>query len=88
MEYSGTMKKLPQIARELSVTYILEGSVRRSGNQVKITGKLIRAANDQPLWAKNYDRELTPKEIFAVQAALATEIAGALHAAISPRPEA
>jgi len=66
------------------VAYILEGSVRRSGNQVRITGQLIRAANDEHLWAKSYDRELTPKEIFAIQAALSTEIAGALKAAISP----
>jgi TolB-like protein/Tfp pilus assembly protein PilF len=84
MEYRHTTKKIPQIARELGVAYILEGSVRRSGNQVRITGQLIRAANDEHLWAKSYDRELTPKEIFAIQAALSTEIAGALKAAISP----
>jgi TolB-like protein len=84
MEYRNTTKKIPQIARELGVAYILEGSVRRSGNQVRITGQLIRAANDEHLWAKSYDRELTPKEIFAIQAALSTEIAGALKAAISP----
>ena len=84
MEYRKTTKKIPQIARELGVAYILEGSVRRSGNQVRITGQLIRAANDEHLWAKSYDRELTPKEIFAIQAALSTEIAGALKAAISP----
>ena len=84
MEYRNTTKKIPQIARELGVAYILEGSVRRSGNQVRITGQLIRAVNDEHLWAKSYDRELTPKEIFAIQAALSTEIAGALKAAISP----
>ena len=84
MEYRGTTKKIPQIARELGVAYILEGSVRRSGTQVRITGQLIRAADDAHLWAKSYDRELTPKEMFAIQAALSTEIAGALQAAISP----
>jgi TolB-like protein len=84
MQYRDTKKPIPQIARELGVAYILEGSVRRSGNQVRITGQLIRAANDEHLWAKSYDRELTPKEIFAIQAALSTEIAGALKAAISP----
>ena len=84
MQYRDTKKPMPQIARELGVAYILEGSVRRSGNQVRITGQLIRAANDEHLWAKSYDRELTPKEIFAIQAALSTEIAGALKAAISP----
>jgi TolB-like protein len=85
MEYRGTKKKIPQIAQELGVAYILEGSVRRSGNQVKITGQLIRAANDQHLWAKSYERELSPKEVFAIQAALATEIAGELKATLSPR---
>ena len=84
MQYRDTKKPIPQIASELGVAYILEGSVRRSGNQVRITGQLIRAANDEHLWAKSYDRELTPKEIFAIQAALSTEIAGALKAAISP----
>lgn len=84
MEYRGTKKKIPQIARELGVAYILEGSVRRAGSTVRITGQLIRAANDEHLWAKSYDRELTPKEVFSIQAALATEIAGALQAAISP----
>jgi len=84
MEYRGTTKKIPQIARELGVAYILEGSVRRSGSQVRITDQLIRAANDEHLWATSYDRELTPKEMFAIQAALSTEIAGALRAAISP----
>ncbi len=83
-EYRGTTKKIPQIGRELSVAYILEGSVRRAGNQVRITGQLIRAANDEHLWAKSYDRELTPKEVFSIQAALATEIASALKAVLSP----
>ena len=84
MNYRGTKKKIPEIARELGVTYILEGSVRRAGSTVRITGQLIRAANDEHLWAKSYDRELTPKEVFSIQAALATEIAGALQAVISP----
>ncbi len=84
MQYRDTKKPIPLIARELGVAYILEGSVRRSGNQVRITGQLIRAANDEHLWAKSYDRELTPKDIFAIQAALSTEIASALKAAISP----
>ena len=84
MQYRDTKKPIPQIARELGVAYILEGSVRRAGNQVRITGQLIRAAKDEHLWAKSYDRELTPKEVFAIQAALSTEIASALKAAISP----
>ena len=84
MQYRDTTKTMPQIARELGVAYILEGSVRRAGNKVRVTGQLIHAATDEHLWAKSYDRELTPKEMFAIQAALSTEIAGALQAAISP----
>jgi TolB-like protein len=49
MEYRGTTKKIPQIARELGVAYILEGSVRRAGNQIRLTGQLIRAAKDEHL---------------------------------------
>ena len=84
LEYRDTTKKIPQIARELNVAYILEGSVRRAGNQIRLTGRLIRAANEEQVWSKSYPRDLTPKEMFAIQAALATEIAGALQAVISP----
>jgi TolB-like protein/Flp pilus assembly protein TadD len=83
-QYRDTKKPIPQIARELGVTYILEGSVRRAGDKVRITGQLIRAATDQHLWAKSYDRDLSATDIFAIQAALSTEIASALQAAISP----
>jgi len=57
--------------------------VRRSGNKVRVTGQLIRAATDEHVWAKAYDRELS--DIFAIQEALATEIAGALKTAITPQ---
>jgi len=82
MGYRGTTKKIPEIARELGVAYILEGSVRRAGNKVRVTGQLIRAASDEHLWAKPYDRDLT--DVFAIQAALAQEIATALKAVLSP----
>ena len=83
MQYRNTTKTIRQIAEELGVTYVLEGSVRRSGNKVRVTGQLIRAANDEHVWAKAFDRDLT--DIFAIQEALATEIAGALKTAISPQ---
>ena len=83
MQYRDTKKTMKQIAQELGVTYILEGSVRRSGNKVRVTGQLIHAATDEHVWAKNYDRDLT--DIFSIQSALATEIAGALSAALSPQ---
>ncbi|MBL8513825.1 MAG: hypothetical protein JNJ55_07515 [Betaproteobacteria bacterium] len=82
MQYRGTTKSMRQIGQELGVAYLLEGSVRRIGNKVRVTGQLIRASKDEHVWAKNYDRELT--DIFAIQAALAQEIAGSLKVAISP----
>ena len=82
MQYRNTTKSIRQIAQELGVTYLLEGSVRRAGNKVRVTGQLIRAATDEHVWAKAYDRELS--DIFAIQAELATEIAGALKTAITP----
>jgi TolB-like protein/cytochrome c-type biogenesis protein CcmH/NrfG len=83
MGYRGTTKTLPQIAQELGVTYILEGSVRRAGNKVRVTGQLIRAATDEHLWAKSFDRDLT--DIFAIQSEVAQAIATALQAVISPQ---
>ena len=70
-------------AQELGVAYVLEGSVRRAGNKVRVTGQLINARTDEHVWAKSYDRDLT--DIFAIQTELATEIAGALQAALSPQ---
>ena len=67
---------LGEIADALNAEIILEGSVRRSGNRVRITMQLIRAADDSHLWSEIYDRELT--DIFAVQAEIAGQVVGAL----------
>jgi len=83
MQYRGTTKPIGQIASELGVTYILEGSVRRSGNKVRVTGQLIHAATDEHVWAKSYDRDLT--DIFSIQSELSQAIAAALSAALSPQ---
>ena len=80
--YRGTAKPMKQIAQELGVTYILEGSVRRVGNKVRVTGQLIHAATDEHVWAQTYDRDLT--DIFTIQSELSQQIAGALKAALSP----
>ncbi len=80
--YRGTTKSMKQIAEELGVTYILEGSVRRVGNKVRVTGQLIHAASDEHVWAQTYDRDLT--DIFAIQSELSREIAAAMKAALSP----
>lgn len=80
--YRATTKPMRQIAQELGVTYILEGSVRRAGNRVRVTGQLIRAATDEHVWAQAYDRDLT--DIFAIQSELSQQIAAALKTALSP----
>ncbi len=81
-QYRDSKKTMKQIGDELGVAYILEGSVRRVGNKVRVTGQLINARTDEHVWAKNYDRDLT--DIFAIQASLSQEIASALQAAITP----
>ncbi|HKB56232.1 MAG TPA: TIR domain-containing protein [Lacunisphaera sp.] len=83
MPYRTTSKSMRQIAEELGVAYILEGSVRRAGNKVRVTGQLIRATTDEHVWAKAYDRDIT--DIFAIQSELSHEIAAALSAALSPQ---
>jgi len=70
--YKGKDMKLDQIARELNVAHVLEGSVRKSGNRVRITAQLIDARSDTHLWSETYDRNLD--DIFAIQ----DEIAGAV----------
>jgi TolB-like protein/cytochrome c-type biogenesis protein CcmH/NrfG len=82
MEYRGTTKKIRQIGQELGVAWLLEGSVQRQGNKVRVTGQLINAHTDEHVWAQSYDRDLT--DVFAIQAELAKEIAGALSATLSP----
>lgn len=82
MGYRGTTKSMKEIAQELGVTYILEGSVRRVGNKVRVTGQLIHAATDEHVWAQSYDRELT--DVFSIQAELSQQIAQAMKAALSP----
>jgi TolB-like protein/Tfp pilus assembly protein PilF len=88
MEYRDTLKKIPDIARELGVAHVLEGGVQRAGNQVRINVQLIHAPTDEHLWAEIYDRELTTENLFAIQTEISTTIAESLNAAISPRERA
>ena len=81
MAYKNSDKPIPQIASELGVTTILEGSVRRAGDRVRITAQLIDADSDEHLWTETYDREMT--DIFAIQSEIASEIARALEAELS-----
>ena len=82
MSYRGTTKPIAQIARELGVDYILEGSVRRVGQKVRVTGQLIRAAVDEHIWAKAYDGDLS--DILTLQTQVATTIAEQLEAVLTP----
>ncbi len=74
--FKGKSVSIPKIAEELGVAHILEGSVRRSGNQLRITAQLIEVASDRHLWSESYDRELT--DIFAVQDEISENIVAAL----------
>jgi adenylate cyclase len=76
MRYKDTVMPIGDIGRELSAGSLLEGSIRKMGNKVRITTQLIDAKNDKHLWAQSYDRDLT--DIFAVQGDIAEQVAGAL----------
>lgn len=73
MRYRNTPRAVPEIARELNVDAVLEGAVIRSGDHVRITAQLIRAANDEHIWAQSYDRSVA--DALAVQADIAQDIA-------------
>jgi TolB-like protein/Tfp pilus assembly protein PilF len=76
--YKSAPENLPEIARQLGVAHILEGSVQRSGDDVRVNVQLIKAANDSHLWADNFDRKLT--DIFSVETDVAKAIADQLRA--------
>ncbi len=85
MQYKGVKKSLKEIASELKAGVVLEGSVRRAGDQIRIVAQLIDAASDQHLWAETYDREF--KQVFAIQSEIAQKIASSLQAKLSPEVE-
>jgi TolB-like protein/DNA-binding winged helix-turn-helix (wHTH) protein/Tfp pilus assembly protein PilF len=86
MPYKGTKKSLPEIARELNVTAIVEGSVVRSGQRVRVTAQLIQAPTDQHLWAQTYDRDLG--DVLKLQGDVAYAIAQQVRAQIAPQQQA
>ncbi len=83
MKYKGVRKSLPDIARELNVEGIVEGSVSRSGDRVKVTVQLIRAGTDQNLWAQSYTHELT--DILVLQTNVARDIAHEVKIQLTPQ---
>ena len=82
MQYRGQTPNVREIGRALGVSNILEGSVRRSGNKVRVNVQLIDANTDEHIWANDYDRDVT--DVFAIQSDLAQKIAEALQAKLSP----
>src|SRR5438874_2170635 len=83
--YKSAPENLPEIARQLEVAHILEGSVQKSGDAVRVNVQLIKAANDSHLWADTYDRKLT--DIFSVESEVAKSIADQLRAKLTGREE-
>jgi TolB-like protein/Tfp pilus assembly protein PilF len=86
MPYRGKEKNVKEIGKALGVSAILEGSVRKSGNRVRVNVQLINAENDEHVWSEVYDRDLT--DVFAIQTDLAKKIADELHAKLSPSEKA
>src|SRR5438874_12021266 len=84
--YKSAPENLPEIARDLRVSHILEGSVQKAGDRVHINVQLIQADTDAHLWAQSYDRQLI--DIFGVEAEVAKRIADALSTTLSPQEKA
>jgi TolB-like protein/DNA-binding winged helix-turn-helix (wHTH) protein/Tfp pilus assembly protein PilF len=83
MHYKGSHQALPEIARELNVDAVVEGSVIRSGNRVRITAQLLEARSDRHLWAKAYDQDI--REIMSLQHDVANNIVHEIQAKLTPQ---
>ena len=81
--FRGKEQDITKIAEALRVRTILEGSVRRAGNRIRVTAQLINAADGYHLWSERYDREMT--DVFTIQDEIAQAIAGALQVSSRPR---
>jgi TolB-like protein/Tfp pilus assembly protein PilF len=86
MRYKGTHKPLPEIARELNVDGVIEGSILQSGDRVRITAKLIQAKTDRHLWAKSYERD--QRDVLALQDDVARAIANEIKVKLTPQEQA
>ncbi|PYL19958.1 MAG: hypothetical protein DMF41_07940 [Verrucomicrobia bacterium] len=86
MQYkSGVARNLREIGQQLGVAHVVEGSVQRSTNRVRVNAQLVDARTDRQLWGQSYDRDLT--DVFAIQSEIAKAIADQLQAKLSPREE-
>src|SRR5207247_4809165 len=82
---SGAARNLRQIGEELGVGNVVEGSVQRAANQVRVNAQLVDARTDRHVWGQTYDRDLA--DVFAIQSEIAKTIADQLQAKLSPREE-
>jgi serine/threonine protein kinase/Tfp pilus assembly protein PilF len=86
MQYkTGVQRNLREIGQQLGVAHVVEGSVQRSGNRVRVNAQLVDARTDRHLWGQTYDRDLA--DVFAIQSEIAKTIADQLQAKLSPREE-
>ncbi|HEV2699906.1 MAG TPA: BTAD domain-containing putative transcriptional regulator, partial [Terriglobales bacterium] len=83
MQYKGKHKSIPEIARELNVGAVVEGSFQRSGVRVRVRVQLIRGSTDQHLWADEYDRNIT--DVLGLEADIAQDIAQHIHSQVTPK---
>jgi len=86
MHFKGTKKTLPEIALELNVDAVVEGTVQRSGNHVRITAQLIQASPEKHLWADSYERDL--RDVLALQGEVARAIANEVRIKVTPQEQA
>ena len=85
MRYKGASSSLPQVGQDLGVQYVLEGSVRRSGDRVRITAQLIQVSDQTHLWAQTYDRNL--RDVFGIQTEVARAIADEISLKLPPEQQ-
>ncbi len=83
--FKGRNAPIAEIAAALQVDHILEGSVRRAGNTIRVTAQLIETSSDSHLWSENYDRELNLDNILEIQEEIAVKVVGALHLQLFPQ---
>ena len=84
-QYTGENKRIDQIGRDLHVTYVVDGSVRREGTRVRISAKLIRVEDKVQVWAETYDRDLV--QILALQSDVAQSVAQGIERTLKPSPQ-
>jgi tetratricopeptide (TPR) repeat protein len=85
MQYKGARKPLPEIARELNVDGVIEGSVQRSGDHVRVTVQLIHAPTDRQLWTETYDKDL--RDVLALQSEVAWAVTGQIKIKLTPQEQ-